>query len=72
MPALVEKVMNGIDAILEKKVVEAGIDIRSDKAPISVQDALDRYFPGHKNWDLYANSLTSTLLASQNAVNLNL
>lgn len=52
VPALVEKVMNGIDAILEKKVVEAGIDIRSDKAPVSVQDALDRYFPGHKNWDL--------------------
>ena len=52
VPALVEKVMNGIDAILEKKVVEHGIDIRSEHAPSSVQDALDRYFPNHKNWDI--------------------
>ena len=52
VPALVEKVMNGIDAILEKKVVEHGIDIRSEHAPNSVQDALDRYFPNHKNWDI--------------------
>ncbi|MBT9372606.1 hypothetical protein [Rhizobium sp. CSW-27] len=52
VPALVEKVMNGIDAILEKKVVEHGIDIRSEHAPSSVQEALDRYFPNHKNWDI--------------------
>lgn len=52
VPALVEKVMNGIDAILEKKVVADGIDIRSDKAPGSVQEALDRYYPDHRNWDL--------------------
>lgn len=52
VPALVEKVMNGIDAILEKKVLESGVDIRSDLAPKSVHDALDRYFPNHRNWDL--------------------
>lgn len=52
VPALVEKVMNGIDAILEKKVVEDGIDIRSDRAPKSIKEALDRYFPNHHNWDL--------------------
>ncbi|WP_156393955.1 hypothetical protein [Rhizobium sp. Root651] len=52
VPALVEKVMNGIDAILEKKVVEDGIDVRSDAAPKSVKEALDRYFPNHSNWDL--------------------
>ena len=52
VPALVEKVTNGIDAILEKKVLEDGIDIRSAAAPTSVQDALDRYFPNHGNWDL--------------------
>lgn len=52
VPALVEKVTNGIDAILEKKVLQDGIDIRSDKAPRSVQEALDRYFPNHRNWDL--------------------
>lgn len=52
VPALVEKIMNGIDAILEKKVVADGIDIRSAKAPGSIKEALDRYFPNHRNWDL--------------------
>lgn len=52
VPALVEKIMNGIDAILEKKVVADGIDIRSDKAPGSIKEALDRYFPNNRNWDL--------------------
>lgn len=52
VPALVEKITNGIDAILEKKVVEDNIDVKSNAAPRSVQEALDRYFPGHRNWDL--------------------
>lgn len=52
VPALVEKVTNGIDAILEKKVLQDGVDIRSAAAPRSVADALDRYFPDHRNWDL--------------------
>ena len=52
VPALVEKVTNGIDAILEKKVLEDGIDPRSPEAPQSLAEALDRYFPNHKNWDL--------------------
>jgi hypothetical protein len=52
VPALVEKITNGIDAILEKKVLEDGIDIRSPEAPRSVSEALDRYFPNHRNWDL--------------------
>lgn len=52
VPALVEKVTNGIDAILERKVLQDGIDIRSDRAPCSVQEALDRYFPDHRNWDI--------------------
>jgi hypothetical protein len=52
VPALVEKITNGIDAILEKKVLQDGIDIRSPKAPRSVRQALDRYFPDHRNWDL--------------------
>ena len=52
VPALVEKVMNGIDAILEKKVLEDRIDPRSPEAPQSLKEALDRYFPGHKNWDI--------------------
>ena len=52
VPALVEKLTNGIDAILEKKVVQAGVDVRSPAAPRSVQEALDRHFPDHRNWDL--------------------
>lgn len=52
IPALVEKVTNGIDAILEKKVRQEGIDIRSKEAPGSVREALDRYFPNHRNWDV--------------------
>jgi hypothetical protein len=52
VPALVEKVTNGIDAILEKKVLLEGIGIRSPEAPRSVKEALDRYFPDHRNWDL--------------------
>jgi hypothetical protein len=52
IPALVEKITNGIDAILEKKVLEDGLDIRSKEAPGSVRDALDRYFPNHCNWDV--------------------
>lgn len=52
VPALVEKITNGIDAILEKRVLQDGIDIRSPQAPRSVPEALDRYFPDHRNWDL--------------------
>jgi hypothetical protein len=52
VPALVEKITNGIDAILERKVLQAGLDIRSPEAPRSVREALDRYFPDHRNWDL--------------------
>ncbi len=52
VPALVEKITNGIDAILEKKVLQDGLDIRSPEAPRSIKEALDRYFPDHHNWDL--------------------
>ncbi len=52
VPALVEKITNGIDAILEKKVLQDGVDIRSPVAPRSIKEALDRYFPDHRNWDL--------------------
>lgn len=52
VPALVEKVTNGIDAILEKKVLQELGDVRSSQAPSSVREALDRYFPHHRNWDV--------------------
>ena len=52
VPALVEKVTNGIDAILERRCLEDGIDPKSTAAPRSVEEALERFFPNHLNWDL--------------------
>jgi hypothetical protein len=42
--ALVEKVTNGIDAILMRKVRAAGIDPRSDKAPQGMPRAIEKFF----------------------------
>lgn len=50
--ALVEKLTNSIDAILMRKCYEAGIDPKSSDAPRSIESAIDRFFPEHKNWDL--------------------
>ena len=52
IPALIEKITNGIDAILTRACIEHGVDPRSDEAPRSIDDALARFFPKHKNWDL--------------------
>ena len=52
IPALVEKVINSIDAILTRRCLEDGIDPRSSEAPRSVDDALERFFPDSGNWDL--------------------
>ena len=52
VPALIEKITNGIDAILTRACIEHGIDPRSEDAPRSIEEALDRFFPNHKNWDL--------------------
>lgn len=52
IPALVEKVINSIDAILMKRCLEEGIDPKSPQAPRSVEDAVKRFFPNAKNWDL--------------------
>ena len=51
VPALVEKITNGIDAILERKCLEEAINPTSDKAPRSMKEALERYFPKYKYWD---------------------
>ncbi|MCY4260499.1 MAG: hypothetical protein OXC91_09585 [Rhodobacteraceae bacterium] len=51
IPALIEKITNGIDAILMRECIEHGIDPRSEVAPRSIDEALDRFFPNHKNWD---------------------
>src|SRR5262249_25649864 len=50
--ALVEKVTNSIDAFLIKKFFEAGINPASANAPNSMEEAIAKFFPEHKNWDL--------------------
>lgn len=52
VPALVEKITNSIDAILMRKCLEAGIDPKSSKAPRSMDEAIQKFFPNHKQWDL--------------------
>lgn len=55
--ALVEKLTNSIDAILMKNCYEKGIDPKSDSAPQSFAEAVERYFPDSANWDLPKNEL---------------
>lgn len=52
IPALIEKITNGIDAILMRKCCEQRIDPKSELAPRSIDEALQKFFPNHKNWDL--------------------
>ena len=55
VPALIEKVTNGIDAILMRRCVENDIDPRSPQAPRSIIEAVERFFPDYKNWDIIHN-----------------
>jgi len=55
IPALVEKITNGIDAILERRCREEGIEPKSVDAPSSIQDGVNTFFPDHNNWDLTAH-----------------
>ncbi|MDE3259135.1 MAG: hypothetical protein OYM47_14990 [Gemmatimonadota bacterium] len=52
IPALIEKITNGIDAILMRACYENEIEPRSDGSPRSIEDALCVFFPDNKNWDL--------------------
>ena len=52
IPALIEKITNGIDAILMRRCIEEEIDPCSEKAPRTIEDAVNQFFPDHKNWDL--------------------
>ncbi|MEO8666374.1 MAG: hypothetical protein ABI462_12850, partial [Ignavibacteria bacterium] len=52
IPALIEKITNSIDAILTKKCYEHGIEPKSNLAPRSMEDAIQKFFPDNKNWDL--------------------
>lgn len=51
--ALVEKITNGIDAILMRACIEHEIRPDSKEAPKSIEDAVEQFFPEHKNWDLH-------------------
>lgn len=42
--ALVEKVVNSIDAILEKECLKRGIDPESENAPSSMNEAMEKFF----------------------------
>ena len=50
--ALIEKITNSIDATLMKRCYEENIDPRSSTAPQSIDEAVERFFPDNKNWDL--------------------
>ena len=52
VPALIEKITNSIDAILTKKCWEVGIDPVSNEAPHSMEEAIQKFFPDYKKWDL--------------------
>ncbi len=52
IPALIEKVINAIDAILMRRCLEEGIDPRSSDAPHSIEEAVHRFFPNAPSWDL--------------------
>ena len=53
--ALIEKITNSIDAVLTKKCLERGIDPKSKDAPQSMEEAKEKFFPEHKNWDIPTN-----------------
>ena len=48
--ALIEKITNSIDALLTKKCYEAGIEPNSEEAPKSMREALEKFYPGYKDW----------------------
>lgn len=50
--AIVEKLTNSIDATLMRRCYEEGINPKGAAAPRSVDEAVARFFPDHKNWDL--------------------
>lgn len=50
--ALVEKVTNSIDALLMRKCIEQGINPKSTSAPKTMDDAIEKFYPDNKNWDL--------------------
>ena len=52
--ALIEKATNSIDALLTKKCIESGVDPKSDDAPKTMDEAIERFYP-QNNWGLGTN-----------------
>lgn len=52
IPALVEKLINAVDAILMRRCLEEGIEPRSAVAPRAMEEAVRQFFPKAKSWDL--------------------
>ncbi len=50
--AVVEKITNSIDALLMRKCIEEGINPKSMAAPKTMDDAIEKFYPDYKNWDL--------------------
>ncbi len=50
--ALIEKVTNSIDAILTKQCIEFGDNPESKDSPRTMDEAINKYFPNSKNWDI--------------------
>lgn len=53
--ALIEKITNSIDAILMKKCYGMGLDPKSSESPRSMDEAIKKFYPDYKNWDLKSN-----------------
>jgi len=53
--AIVEKLTNASDAILMRRCLEEGVDPKSGNAPRSVEEAITRFFPRYKDWDMSIN-----------------
>lgn len=52
IPALVEKLINSIDATLMRRCLEEGIDPRSTKAPATIEAAVQAFFPKATTWNV--------------------
>jgi hypothetical protein len=61
--AFVEKYTNGVDAILIRRCKAAGIDPRGLKAPKTMSDALEKFFP-----DLEERTFEARKLAEENLI----
>jgi len=50
--SLIEKITNSIDALLMKRCLELGVDPKSSQAPQSIDEAVLKFYPNFKDWEL--------------------